>query len=115
MPLRSQDLPSDHAHLTEMVLALNAEVETLRATVRTLKDMIFGARSEKGAVICAEQLPLDFSDIEALAAPPEPANDDREDEACAPQGREKRHRNIGALPKHRAVLGWSFLAAGKPG
>jgi hypothetical protein len=44
MPLCSEDLPCDPARLTEMVLALNAEVETLRAAVRTLKDMIFGAR-----------------------------------------------------------------------
>jgi transposase len=101
MPLRPEDLPSDPVHLTEMVLALDAEVATLRATVSTLKDMIFGARSERRAVIAAEQLPLNFSDIETLVAPPAPANDDREDKAGFPQGtREKRNRNIGALPKH---------------
>jgi transposase len=101
MPLRPEDLPSDPVHLTEMVLALDAEVATLRATVSTLKDMIFGARSERRAVIAAEQLPLNFSDIETLVAPPAPANDDREDKAGLPQGtREKRNRNIGALPKH---------------
>jgi transposase len=97
MPLRPEDLPSDPVHLTEMVLALDAEVATLRATVSTLKDMIFGARSERRAVIAAEQLPLNFSDIETLVAPPAPANDDREDKAFS-------SRNAGkAQSQHRRL------------
>lgn len=101
MPLRPEDLPTDPAHLAEMVLAFAAENATLRVTVRTLKDMIFGARSEKLAVVIAGQLPLDFADIEMPAAPPEPANDDRSDVASSLAGtRKNRNRNIGALPKH---------------
>jgi len=101
MPLRPEDLPTDPAHLTEMVLVFAAENATLRVTVRTLKDMIFGARSEKLAVVIAGQLPLDFADIEMPAAPPEPANDDRSDVASSLAGtRKNRNRNIGALPKH---------------
>jgi len=43
MAIRPDALPTDPAVLTEMVLALDAENEQLRAVVRTLKDMIFGA------------------------------------------------------------------------
>jgi hypothetical protein len=33
-------------------IALDAENETLRATIQTLKELIFGARSEKLATLC---------------------------------------------------------------
>ena len=45
MPLRPEDVPSDPARLVAMVLALDTENERLRAIVRTLKDLLFGARS----------------------------------------------------------------------
>jgi transposase len=99
MALRPEELPRDPALLVEMVLAFDGEIEALRATVRTLKDMIFGSRSEKRAVVAAEQLALGLGGIEDDASPPEPANDDREDKARN-QKRKKRNRNIGALPKH---------------
>ena len=50
MVLRLEDLPSDAARLTEMVLSLDAENERLRTIVATFKDMVFGSRSEKAAV-----------------------------------------------------------------
>ena len=59
MPIRPEDVPSDPARLAAMVLALDAENESLRAIVRTLKDLLFGARSEKAVVIDVDQLPLD--------------------------------------------------------
>ena len=43
MPIRPEDVPSDPARLAAMVLALDAENESLRAIVRTLKELLFGA------------------------------------------------------------------------
>src|SRR3954454_20600294 len=63
MPIRPEDVPSDPARLAAMVLALDAENERLRAIVRTLKDLHFGARSEKAVVIDVDQLPLDLEDL----------------------------------------------------
>jgi transposase len=59
MTIRPDALPTDSAVLTEMVLALDAENEQLRAVVQTLKDMIFGARSEKLDAVVAGQLALE--------------------------------------------------------
>jgi len=77
MPLRPEDVPSDPARLVAMVLALDTENERLRAIVRTLKDLLFGARSERAAVIDVAQLPLDLDDLAVEPAPPPPpANDE---------------------------------------
>ena len=62
MALRSTPLPSDPALLTELALALEAENETLRTTIVTLKALIFGARSERFAGLGSEQLALDLLD-----------------------------------------------------
>ena len=43
-----------------MVLAFDSENEDLRAEIATLKGLIFGARSERSAIICAEQLAFDL-------------------------------------------------------
>ena len=84
-----------------MVLALDAENEKLRVAMQTLKDMIFGRRSERLAVLVAEQFALELGDLETGVTPPEAANDDAP--AAKPSGkapRKKARRNIGALPKH---------------
>ena len=47
MTIRPDALPTDPAALTEMVLALDAENEKLRVAMQTLKEMIFGKRSER--------------------------------------------------------------------
>ncbi len=101
MPLRPEDLPTDAARLTELALVLAAENEKLRATVHGLKAMIFGARSERSAVVLdIAQMPLDLGDT-AAGAQPGPANDDDAKAAEAGQKRRKKaERNIGALPKH---------------
>jgi transposase len=101
MAIRPEALPTDAAALTEMVLALDAENEKLRVAMQTLKGMIFGKRSERLAVIAAEQLALELDDVETGVTPPAPANDDAP--AAKPPGkppRRKAKRNIGALPKH---------------
>src|ERR1700758_1930141 len=101
MAIRPEALPTDAAALPEMVLALDAENEKLRVAMQTLKEMIFGKRSERLAVIAAEQLALELDDVEAGVTPPAPANDDAP--AAKPPGkppRRKAKRNIGALPKH---------------
>jgi transposase len=99
MALRPDNLPRDADLLIEMVLAREGKIEALKATIAKLKTIIFGARSEKSAVIIAEQLSLGLVDAEAP-----PANDDGEDGTCGnksvPEARKKRNRNIGALPKH---------------
>jgi hypothetical protein len=100
MAIRPEALPANAAALTEMVLALDAENEKLRVAMQTLKEMIFGKRSERPAVIVAEQLALDLDDLDTGVTPPAPANDDAH--AAKPSGkpRKKATRNIGALPKH---------------
>ncbi len=98
MRLRPENLARDRVLLSDLVLVLDAENETLRATIATLKGLIFGARSERLATIGAQQLALDLAD-EAGAAPSSAAAND--DEKAAP-GKTRRapKRNIGALPKH---------------
>src|SRR5262245_27085407 len=76
MAIRAEALPTDAAALTEMVLALDAENEKLRVAMQTLKDMIFGKRSERLAAIVAEQLVLELDDLETGVTPPAAANDD---------------------------------------
>ena len=99
MALRPETLPRDPDRLIEMVLAHEGEIETLHATIAKLRTIIFGARSEKSAVIIAEQLSLGLSDVETVMPPP--ANDDGEDgNKAASKGRKRRNRNIGALPRH---------------
>lgn len=81
-----------------MVLALDAENEKLRVAMQTLKEMIFGKRLERLAVLVDEQL--------ARAG----RFRDGRHTTCAGQRRcgcdqagwprKKARRNIGALPKH---------------
>jgi hypothetical protein len=100
MAIRSDTLPTDPAALTEMVLALDAENEKLRVAMQTLKEMIFGKRSEQLAVLVDEQLALELGDLETDAMLPAPANDDVDAAKPAGKVRKKARRNIGALPKH---------------
>ena len=58
MAIRPDALPTDLAALTEMVLALDAENEKLRVAMHTLKEMMFGKRSERLSALVAEQLAL---------------------------------------------------------
>ena len=64
MAIRPEALPTDTAALTEMVLALDAENEKLRIAMQTLKEMIFGRRSERLAVLVADQFALELGDLE---------------------------------------------------
>ncbi|MGY3614125.1 IS66 family transposase [Bradyrhizobium sp. USDA 10063] len=76
MAIRPEALPTDAAALTEMVLALDAENEKLRVAMQTLKEMIFGKRSERLVAIVAEQLALELDDLATGVTPPASANDD---------------------------------------
>ena len=91
MAIRPEDLPTDPAALVEMVLAFDGENDDLRAEIATLKGLIFGTRSERSAIVCAEQLALDL-DLERAAAAPPPANDD-EPELDAPKQRRALSRS----------------------
>lgn len=101
MAIRLEDLPTDTAALTEVVLALDAENEKLRLAMKTLKEMIFGKRSERHEVIAADQLALGLGDLQTDVMPPapEPA---KGDPPAPPPGkpRRKAKRNIGALPSY---------------
>lgn len=100
MALRPENLPSDPALLTELALALDAENETLRATIASLKGVIFGARSERMSAILAEQLALDLQGL-ADDVTPAPANDDAPSptKESSRNKRSKPKRNIGTLSK----------------
>ena len=100
MALRPENLPRDPALLAELALALDAENESLRATIANLKGLIFGARSERMAAILAEQLALDLQDL-ADDVTPAAANDDAPSSPTTNSrgSRPKPKRNIGALPK----------------
>lgn len=96
MPLRPEDLPRDVDRLVALAVELSAENDRLRELVKTANGMVFGARSERGAVILADQTSLDLGDLETDVAP---ANDDEPPVAPLPV-RKRARRNIGALPKH---------------
>src|SRR3954453_23494193 len=101
MPIRPVDVPSDPARLTAMGLALDGGNGRLGRIVRTLKDLLFGARSEKAVVIDVDQLPLDLEDLAvATPPPPPPANDEGVAKRTVDRPRRPAVRNIGALPKH---------------
>ena len=70
MAIRPDALPTDAAALTEMVLALDAENEKLSVVMQTLKELIFGKRSERLLVIVADQLALELDDLETGVTPP---------------------------------------------
>src|SRR5258708_4607160 len=74
MAIRPEALPTDAVALTEMVLALDAENEKLRVAMLTLKDMIFGKRSERLAVNVPEQPALEPDGLATGGMPAAPAN-----------------------------------------
>ena len=104
MVLRPENLPRDPDVLIGMVLSQAAEIEKLRAALKTINALAFGARSERlVALVDAGQLALDLGDL-AGDVTPRAANDDG---ANTEQGagteaskRPKPRRNIGLLPKH---------------
>src|SRR5436305_1518041 len=110
MVIRPESLPTDAAVLTEMVLALDAENETLRATIQTLKELIFGARSEKLATIVAGQFALDLGDLETGVTRLEAANDDKE--ATKPSGAAAKPRKEGNAEHRCAAPASAALRAG---
>ncbi|RWJ96302.1 MAG: hypothetical protein EOR42_30360 [Mesorhizobium sp.] len=60
MSPRPGSLPSDPAELQRIVLALEAENAELRVYADLLRQMIFGAKSEKLAVLDPTQIALDL-------------------------------------------------------
>lgn len=99
MPLDRDQLPQDPADLAQMVLRLDAENAELRQTVASLKALIFGAKSEKAAVIDPDQGALDLGDLATAATPV--ANDNASRTAARPsRPRRPAQRNVGALPRH---------------
>ncbi|WP_448955021.1 IS66 family transposase [Labrys neptuniae] len=98
MSLRPDLLPSDPDELKRMVLVLGAENAELRVYADLLRQMIFGVKSEKLAVLDPAQIALDLGDLSEV---PVAANDDAaEDEDRPRRKRRPASRNMGALPKH---------------
>ncbi|MEI9985587.1 MAG: IS66 family transposase zinc-finger binding domain-containing protein [Aliidongia sp.] len=82
-----------------MVIALDTENEKLRVALEVFQAMIFGAKSERGSVISAEQGSLDLGDLATDTTPV--ANDNGAGDAeRRTRRRESAKRNVGALPKH---------------
>ncbi|MER9275556.1 IS66 family transposase [Mesorhizobium sp. M0643] len=98
MSPRPDSLPSDPAELQRIVLALEAENAELRVYADLLRQMIFGAKSEKLAVLDPTQIALDLGD---LCEVPVAANDDAAEDKDRPRRKHRSaSRNMGALPKH---------------
>ena len=105
MAIRPEALPTDAAVLTEMVLALDAENEKLRVAMQTLRDMIFGKRSERLVAIVAEQFALELDDLATGVTPPAPANDDAP--ATKPPARSVPRQRM------RGDFQWTELSVGR--
>ena len=58
MVICPEDLPSDPAALTRVVLTMVAENNHLCAAMQILSDLVFGKRAEQLVVLAAEQLAL---------------------------------------------------------
>ena len=70
-------LPADPAELVRIIRDLEARNADLQAEVKTLKALIFGARSERAAVIDPDQGVLDLGDLAVEAIPAANDNADR--------------------------------------
>ena len=79
-----------------MVLAFDGENEDLRAQIATLKGLIFGARSERSAIICAEQLAFDLERTVEYSARPTTTNRNRARQNEAAQAPAQHRRAAGA-------------------
>lgn len=116
MAIRPEALPTDAAALAEMVLALDAENEKLRVAMQTLKEMIFGKRSERLAVIVCEQLALE---LDIVLGPgqrqvPEPPYA-RKDGHCMPERTTARSSlNMGILVYRQRGQGLKLLVTRSP-
>jgi hypothetical protein len=105
MSLRREILPTDPEQLVELVLELAEENERLRAALKTINTLHFGAKSERIRAITKQQMALDLADLADLVtdASPPPANDDQPEatKAAPRRPRQPAHRNVGSLAKHR--------------
>jgi transposase len=101
MSLRHEILPTDPEQLVELVLELAEENERLRAALKTINTMHFGAKSERIYAITKQQMALDLADL-VTDASPLPANDDQPEatKAAPRRPRQPAHRNVGSLAKH---------------
>jgi len=103
MPLRREDLPTDPDQLVELVLQLAADNERLRATLKSINTLHFGATSERLVALVDTQLTLGLGDLATdTTPPPAAANDDgaAKPKASARPTGEPARRNTGALPTH---------------
>lgn len=99
MSPRTTPLPRDIDELILLVLAKEAENEDLKGQLEALKQMIFGAKSERLMVLAAEQGLLDLGDLVEVVVP-DAVNDDRPKESPRATTSKPAERNIGALPAH---------------
>ncbi|WP_244485671.1 hypothetical protein [Bradyrhizobium tropiciagri] len=92
-----------------MVLALDAENEKLLVTMQTLREMIFGKRSERLAVLVDEQLVLGLDDLDIGVTLSVAANDDEAAAKSLDRRRKRARRNNGRCPSTCRVVSrcWS--------
>lgn len=93
-------LPADPAELVRIIRDLEARKADPQAQVKTLKALIFGAKSERTAVIDPDQGVLDLGDLAVEAAPAANDNADCTSGKPRPHPRRPANRNVGALPRH---------------
>ena len=83
--------------MTRIILSLDEENADLKARVAFLEGQLFGAKSEKMAVLDPMQAALDLGDLSDI---PVAANDDVAPAEGPMPARRAPSRNIGRLPKH---------------
>jgi len=93
-------LPTDPAALVRIIRDQQARIADLKAQVKALRGVIFGAKSEKAAAIDPEQGLLDLGDLDTEAAPAANDNGDRPARTPKRPPRRPANRNVGALPRH---------------
>jgi transposase len=99
MAPRTEYRSRDPDILVGIILDRDAEIERLQTSLKTLGDLLRGARSKKAGTVLETQGALDLGDLETNALPMAAS----EDAPSPPSERKhpnKAMRNIGFLPKH---------------
>jgi transposase len=98
MALRTEYRSRDPDVLVEILHERDAEIERLLTSLKTVGELLRGARSEKASTVLENQGALDLGDLQTDVTPAA-ANDAAP--AVERKPRKKAKRNIGFLPKHR--------------
>ncbi len=100
MALRTEYRSRDPEVLIGIIRDRDAEIDRLKTSLKTLGDLLRGARSEKSGHLLDGQGDLDLGDLETSATPAAAANAEAASASAENPPRKKAKRNIGFLPKH---------------